>query len=74
MERAVPSMIFIAASMSRAFRSGILVVAISRTWSLVILPTLSFCGTAEPFCRPAAFLIISGAGGVLVMNVKERSS
>ena len=33
MERAVPSTIFIAASMSLALRSGSLVVAISRTWS-----------------------------------------
>ena len=32
-ERAVPSTIFIAASMSLALRSGSLVVAISRTWS-----------------------------------------
>jgi len=31
MERAVPSTIFIAASMSLAFRSGSFVVAISRT-------------------------------------------
>ena len=74
MERAVPSTIFIAASMSLALRSGSLVVAISRTWSLVSLPTFSLCGTPEPFLRPAAFLISSAAGGVLVMNVNERSS
>jgi hypothetical protein len=73
-ERAVPSTIFIAASMSLALRSGSLVCAISRTWSLVSRPTFSLCGTPEPFCSPAAFLISSAAGGVLVMNVKERSS
>ena len=74
MERAVPSTIFIAASMSLALRSGIFVVAISRTWSLVSLPTLSVCGTPEPLATPAAFLISSAAGGVFVMKVKDRSS
>ena len=69
MERAVPSTIFIAASSSLALRSGILVRAISRTWSLVSLPTFSLCGTPEPFWRPAAFLISSAAGGVFVMKV-----
>ena len=73
-DRAVPSTIFIAASMSLALRSGILVWAISRTWSLVSLPTFSLCGTPEPLLSPAAFLISSAAGGVLVMNVNERSS
>ena len=67
-------MIFIAASMSLALRSGILTSAISRTWSLVSLPTLVLCGSPEPFWTPAAFLISSAAGGVLVMKVKERSS
>src|SRR4029078_2244591 len=38
-ERAVPSMMSIAALMSLALRSGSLVVAISRTWSRLILPT-----------------------------------
>ena len=74
MERAVPATIFAAASMSLALRSGILVWAISRTWSMEILPTLLVCGMPEPFCTPAAFLIRSAAGGVLVMKVKERSS
>src|SRR3954447_3543134 len=73
-ERAVPSTIFIAASTSLALRSGILVVAISRTWSLVSRPTFSLWGTPEPFWRPAAFLMSSAAGGVLVMNVNDRSS
>jgi hypothetical protein len=38
-ERAVPAMIFEAASMSLAFRSGILRSAIARIWSGVIVPT-----------------------------------
>src|SRR5699024_9695150 len=74
MERAVPATTFAAASTSFAFRSGILVSAISRTCAWVILPTLSVCGVDEPFWRPAAFLISSAAGGVLVMKVNERSS
>src|SRR5437773_1186092 len=74
MERAVPAMIFSAAAMVVAVRSGILVCAISRTWAAVIEPTLFLCGSALPFSTPAAFLISSGAGGVLVMKVNERSS
>ena len=74
MERAVPSTIFIAASTSLALRSGSLVLAISRTWSFVILPTLSLFGLAEPDLRPAAFLISSAAGGVFVMKLNVRSS
>ncbi len=67
-------MIFIAASTSLALRSGILVSAISRSWSLVSLPALVLCGSPEPFGTPAAFLISSEAGGVLVTKVNERSS
>src|SRR3974377_1307067 len=74
MERAVPAMIFSAASIVVAFRSGILVCAMSRTWALVMLPTLVLCGSALPLSTPAAFLISSAAGGVLVMKVKVRSS
>ena len=73
-ERAVPSMIFIAASMSLALRSGILVCGDLAHLVLGQLADLSLCGTPEPFCRPAAFLISSAAGGVLVMKVNERSS
>ena len=60
--------------MSLAFRSGILVSAISRTCAWVILATLVLCGSPEPFSTPAAFWISSAAGGVLMMKVKERSS
>ena len=74
MERAVPAMIFAAAWTSLAFRSAILVCAISSHWAWVSLPTLSVCGVPEPLETPAAFLISSAAGGVLVMKVKERSS
>ena len=50
-------MMRIAASTSLAFKSGILVSAISRTWSLVMDPALTVCGVPEPFGTPAAFKI-----------------
>src|SRR6476661_463568 len=74
MERAVPAMIFAAPSRLVALRSSILVEAISLTWAWVSLATLTVCGVDEPLATPAAFLMSSAAGGVLVMNVKERSS
>ena len=73
-DRAVPAMIFSAASIVVALRSGILVCAISRTWAAVTEPTLVLCGSPLPLATPAAFLSSSAAGGVLVMNVNERSS
>src|SRR5579875_412056 len=73
-ERAVPAMILTAASMSLAFRSSILICAISRTWAWVSTPTLVLCGTALPFSRFAALRIRRAAGGVLVTKVNERSS
>src|SRR6185312_12268095 len=73
-ERAVPAMIFSAASIVVAFRSGILVCAMSRTWAAEMLPTLVLCGSALPLSTPAAFLISSGAGGVFVIKVNVRSS
>ena len=72
-------MVRIAASRSVVLRSGIFVVAISRSCFCVILPTLTLFGSFEPepgffdVASPAAFLIRIGAGGVLVMNVNERS-
>ena len=72
--RAVPAMIFSAASRSLALRSGILVSAIARTWSRVRFATLVLCGSPEPFSMPAAARISRAAGGVLVMKVNERSS
>src|SRR5579859_2724977 len=73
-ERAVPAMIFSAASIVVAFRSGIFVSAICRSCALVSVPTLVLCGSALPLSTPMAFLISSGAGGVFVMKVNDRSS
>src|ERR1700677_3608590 len=73
MLRAVPLTERMAASMSKQFRSGILILAISSTCLAVILPTLVLCGSAEPFARFTARLISTGTGGVLVINVNERS-
>src|SRR5712664_4003047 len=73
-ERAVPAMIFSAASIVVALRSGIFVSAICRSCAAVSVPTLVLCGSALPLSTPTAFLISSGAGGVLVMNVNDRSS
>src|ERR1700760_2088913 len=39
-----------------------------------MLPTLVRFGSALPLSTPTAFLISSGAGGVLVMKVNDRSS
>src|SRR5690606_26459790 len=74
MERAVPAMIFSAASRLVVFRSGSLVCAISRTWSRVIEPATLRLGVLAPFSSPAALRISAGAGGVLVTKLKERSS
>src|SRR5947199_558792 len=74
MLRAVPAMIFAAWSMSRAFRSGIFVSAIRFTCSRERRPTLVRFGSPEPLSSRSASLIRTAAGGVFVMNVKERSS
>src|SRR5919201_516953 len=74
MERAVPATISIAWSTSRAFRSGILVSAIWRTWSRVRRPTFSRLGSPDPFSSRSASLIRTAAGGVFVMKSNERSS
>src|SRR5580692_7803848 len=73
-DRAVPSMIFSAASIVVALRSGILVWAISRTCAGVTEPTFVVSGSPLPLATPAAFLSSSAAGGVLVTNENERSS
>ena len=59
----------VAASTLAALRSGILMVAISLTWSLVSLATFWVSGRPEADCRPQAFLIRTAAGGVLVTKV-----
>src|SRR6266545_5010338 len=73
-ERAVPSMILMAWSTSRALKSSSLVSAIWRTWSRASRPIFSRLGSPEPLGIPSASLISTAAGGVFVMNVKERSS
>src|SRR4051795_7821593 len=73
MLRAVPSTQAMADSSVKQLRSGILILAISSTCFLVILPTLVLCGSAEPLARFTARLISTGTGGVLVMKVNERS-
>jgi hypothetical protein len=54
-----------AASMSLAFRSFILLSAISRSWVRVIVPALSRPGLVEPDLRPSASLIKWVTGGRL---------
>src|SRR5438105_2373938 len=73
MERAVPATIFIAASMSVAFRSGSLISAIFLSWARVTFPTFWRFEVGEPFSMPASFFRSTAAGGVLVMNVNVRS-
>src|SRR3984957_10852583 len=73
MLRAVPATCRLTASRSKELRSGILILAISSICASVILPTLVLCGSGEPFARFTARLMSTGTGGVLVMNVNERS-
>ena len=73
-ERAVPAIILIAASREPALRSGIFVSAIFFTCSFVSFATFVLLGVAEAVSIPAAFLMRTGAGGVFVMNVNERSA
>src|SRR5438105_8981453 len=74
MLRAAPSIMRIAASMSLAFRSFILISAISRTFARGIVPAVARPSVPLPFSMLAAFLIRSAAGGVLVTKLNERSS
>src|SRR6056300_1060469 len=63
-----------AASSSFALRSSFLVLTISKTWSLVTLPTLSRLGIEEPLAKPAAFFNKTDAGGDFRIKLKERSA
>jgi len=74
MLRAVPLIISIARSTVCAFKSGILVSAISLTWAMVIEPIFVLFGSPDPFGNLAAFLINTAAGGVFVINVNDRSA
>ena len=71
---AVPSIIRDAASTSLAFRSGILIVAISLNCSQVIVATVSVFEFPDHFLILHAFFNKSLAGGVFVMNENERSA
>ena len=62
-------MVLTAASRLAAFRSGILVLAISSTWARVTVPTFLRLGSPEPLSMPAALISRIAAGGVLVMKV-----
>ena len=66
-------MIAMADSTSRAFRSFILISAISRNCFWLIDPALSRLGMAEPRGMPAAFFSRSAAGEVFSTNVKLPS-
>src|SRR5438309_2364902 len=72
-ERALPAIVRTAASRSAAVRSGILAFAISSAWARVMFPTLSVCGVLLPDSIPAAFLMRTVAGGVLMMKLKLLS-
>src|ERR1017187_4515086 len=71
--RPAPATERMAASRSKQFRSGILILAISLICSWVIWPTLVLCGSGDPLAMLTARLISTGTGCVLVMKVKERS-
>src|SRR6185312_2700920 len=73
MERALPSIISIAFSMSLALRSFILVWAISRTWARVTEPATEIPGALEPLDSLAAFFRKKDAGGVFISKVKLLS-
>src|SRR3546814_12114264 len=69
---ALPSMIFVAASRSFAFRSFILVSAISRSAERLMVPAETLPGSFEPDFSFAAFLMRKVAGGVFVSNEQLR--
>ena len=73
MERADPSTMRIAASISAAFRSVIFCSAISRTCLRVTLPAIIRPGSVDPFGSFAAFYRKNDTGGVFIANVKDLS-
>ena len=74
MFRAVPSITFMADSILEQFKSGSFVLAISSNWDLLIFPTDPLADSPAPFSIPAALVIKTEAGGVLVIKVKLLSS
>ena len=73
-DRAVPAIVRAPAFGSKAFMSLNFSCAIfSQSFMVIFLPTLFLFGSAEPFASPAALRMRIGTGGVLVINVKERS-
>src|SRR5258706_1914842 len=72
-ERAVPSTMRMAASMSFALRSGSLICAISLTCERDTVPTLILFGSPEPLASLAARFSSTAAGGVFSTNVNVRS-
>src|SRR3989304_42762 len=66
-------MVLTAASCEAAFKSGLLILAISSTCFSVTVPTLLLLGSPEPLAMLAARFKSTAAGGVLVMKVKARS-
>ena len=74
MERAVPAIMLIAASILAALRSGIFSSAISLTLSLETLATFVLFGTPEPDLMFAAFFKRTAAGGVFVIKEKDNGA
>jgi hypothetical protein len=64
MLRAVPSIIFIAASSLRALMSFFLVCTICLICERVILPTFSRPAVLDPLARPAAFFMRTEAAEI----------
>ena len=77
MLRALPATTFFAASKSKAFKSGILILAISSTSFMEMVPTCCVPGLLDPFFRLAFFNVLkmnppwfkSLAGTVVVTSV-----
>ena len=71
---AVPAIIFTAASISLAFKSGSFVLAISSSCALVNFPTFSLLGSPLPLGIFNALRINTAAGGVLTTKSNDLSS
>ena len=74
MLRAVPAIILIALSSSRAFKSLFFICTISANCLRVTLPTISRFGVPEPFAIEAAYFNNTAAGGDLRIKLKDRSA